>query len=200
MTEREYEQLLNIATTGVQTDDKDTYYEHRYEPTEYRVLELIRSAELVHSHDCVVDYGCGKGRLGFFLSHFLGCQTKGIEKNERYFRAAEQNRYAYQQKYGKNDRITFIQCDALQYPIQREDSCFYFFNPFSIEIFRTVIWRIEEAVERQGIAPTLLLYYPAQEYLDFLEEQTCFSLESQWQTNPESKDPRDVLLVYRIEH
>lgn len=199
MTEREYEQLLGISTTGIQTDDLDTYHDHRYEPTDYAVLERIRSSELVRSHDCVVDYGCGKGRLSFFLSHFLGCRTKGIEKNERYYRAAEQNRYHYQHKHGLNERITFIHCDAAQYPIEREDSCFYFFCPFSIEVFRTVIWRIEEAVDKLGIAPTLLLYYPAQEYCEFLEEQTRFSLCSEWRIFPDFQDPREVLQVYRLE-
>lgn len=199
MTEREYEHLLGISTTGIQTDDLDTYHDHRYEPTDYAVLERIRSSELVRSHDCVVDYGCGKGRMSFFLSHFLGCRTKGIEKNEKYYRAAEQNRYNYQRKHGLNDRITFLHCDAAKYPIEREDSCFYFFCPFSIEVFRTVIWRIEEAVDELGIAPTLLLYYPAQEYCEFLEEQTRFSLCSERKIFPDSQDLREVLQVYRLE-
>lgn len=199
MTEQEYEQQLNIVTTGIQTDDNDTYYDHRYEPTDYAVLERIRSGELVKRCDCVVDYGCGKGRMSFFLSHFLGCRTKGIEKNEKYYRMAEQNRHYYQKAHGLNDRIAFINCDAVQYPIEREDSVFYFFNPFSVEVFRSVVWRIEEAVDELGIAPTILLYYPLLEYREFLEEQTRFSLCSSWRIAPADEDPREVLLVYRIE-
>ena len=62
-----------------------------------------------------------------------------------------------------------------------------------------MIWRIEEAVDKLGIAPTLLLYYPAQEYCEFLEEQTRFSLCSEWRIFPDSQDPREVLQVYRLE-
>ena len=53
-----------------------------YEPTPYSILERLASPELFGQDDVVLDYGCGKGRVGFFLSYRTKAEAIGIEHDE----------------------------------------------------------------------------------------------------------------------
>ena len=50
---------LCIETEEIQTDGKDTYYCHRYEPTPYEVLDELFTFYTPEKTDVFVDYGCG---------------------------------------------------------------------------------------------------------------------------------------------
>ena len=69
--EKDWDKLLQIKTDG-RDDTKSDHYRFSYEPTPYSVLERLAESGLVGENDVILDYGCGKGRVGFFLSH----QTK----------------------------------------------------------------------------------------------------------------------------
>ena len=58
---------LCIETEEIQTDGKDTYYCHRYEPTPYEVLDELFTFYTPEKTDVFVDYGCGMGRLNFYI-------------------------------------------------------------------------------------------------------------------------------------
>ena len=77
MTEREWDQKLNIDTIGRDASVEDAYH-HPYEPTPYSVLERLAESEYLCEDNIVVDYGCGRGRVGFFLSEKIGCQVVGV--------------------------------------------------------------------------------------------------------------------------
>lgn len=51
---------------------------------------------------------------------------------------------------------------------------FYFFNPFSVNVFRQVIANIIESVETVPRPVDVILYYPADEYLHYLNDETPF--------------------------
>ena len=48
---------LCIETEEIQTDGKDTYYCHRYEPTPYEVLDELFTFYTPNKTDVFVDYG-----------------------------------------------------------------------------------------------------------------------------------------------
>ena len=62
-----WDKLLGIKTTG-RDDTNSDEYRYPYEPTPYCVLERLADSGLIGKDDTVLDYGCGKGRVGFFLS------------------------------------------------------------------------------------------------------------------------------------
>ena len=66
--EHTWDKLLNIKTTGRDESGADQYH-HPYEPTPYCVLERLAESGLFCKDDVVLDYGCGKGRVGFFFSY-----------------------------------------------------------------------------------------------------------------------------------
>ena len=88
--ESTWDKLLQIKTTGRDETNADQYH-HPYEPTPYCVLERLADSGLIREEDVVLDYGCGKGRVGFFLSHRTMAKSIGIEYDERIYRAALEN-------------------------------------------------------------------------------------------------------------
>ena len=63
-----WDKRLQIKTTG-RDDSSADQYRYPYEPTPYTVLERLVNSGLIREGDVVLDYGCGKGRVGFFLSY-----------------------------------------------------------------------------------------------------------------------------------
>ena len=78
----------------------------------------------------LLDYGCGKGRVEFYLSWQIKCRTIGIEYDNRIYEKAEENR----KTAAAAERTTFVQANAEQFPVPEEVDRIYFFNPFSLEI------------------------------------------------------------------
>ena len=124
VSERQWDERLRIVTTGLDASHADVNHS-AYEPTPYTVLGRLVESGYVKSEDHWVDYGCGKGRVGFFLNRHAGCRVTGIEYNEGICALAEENRKTY------GDRgVDFVCANAETYEIKHE-TCFYFFNPFS---------------------------------------------------------------------
>ena len=89
--ENPWDKLLQIKTSGRDDLNADQYH-HPYEPTPYCVLERLVASGLVDADDGVLDYGCGKGRVGFFLSYRTKAKTIGIEYDQRIYADALKNR------------------------------------------------------------------------------------------------------------
>ncbi len=177
MKERYYDELLNINTLGNKTEINNSIHYHPYEPTPYSGLEELFKHYDVKMSDNIVNFGCGKGRLNFFINYTFHASCTGIEMNETFYKEAIQNETNYFNKFKKNKGIIqFIDCFAEEYKIQQEDNRFYFFNPFSVQIFMKVINNILQSVEDYKREIDLILYYPSDDYIYFLENQTSFNL------------------------
>ena len=90
-SESKWDKLLQIKTSGRDALGADAYH-HPYEPTDYCVLERLAESGLIGKDDVVLDYGCGKGRVGFFLSYRAKAKTIGIEYDDRIYESALENR------------------------------------------------------------------------------------------------------------
>ncbi|MGX6444725.1 methyltransferase [Neobacillus sp. K501] len=178
MNDQYYDALLNIKTVGVQKGFSESLHYHRYEPTPYSALERLFADYELQQSDQIVDFGCGKGRLNFFLHHRFHMTVMGIEMNESFFQDALENKKRFLEKHRKRkDKIHFLHCKAEEYEIQPEDNRFYFFNPFSIQIFMKIIINILGSVEQFERDIEIILYYPSEDYIFFLENQTPFTLK-----------------------
>ena len=74
MTEEQWDKKLKIHTTG-RLDGHADQYHYPYEPTPYVVLERLAESGYLKKENILVDYGCGKGRVGFFLHYAVGCTS-----------------------------------------------------------------------------------------------------------------------------
>ncbi|XJZ27792.1 class I SAM-dependent methyltransferase [Bacillota bacterium Lsc_1132] len=191
-----YEKLLNIKTAGEQQGFNPTRQYHRYEPTPYMALEELMANYKLKSSDRIVDFGCGKGRLNFFFHYTCGAAVVGVEMNETFCQKALDNLKNYRKKTKK---IQFFCGKAEDYPVDPRDNRFYFFNPFSVEIFRTVINNLLLSYEAAPREMELILYYPADDYLYFLEKYSPFELKMEvGLQNLYEHDPYERFLIYRF--
>lgn len=177
MTEKEWDKKLKIETNGRMDGHADEYH-HPYEPTPYCVLERLAESEYITKDSKVLDYGCGKGRVGFFLNYKLGCPVVGIEYEEKICAKALENRKSYvghasanvndiSQKDTLFTGVEFVCQDAKDFSVENADT-FYFFNPFSIEILQSVLGKILDSYYEEPRGMQLFFYYPSDEYVAYL--------------------------------
>jgi predicted RNA methylase len=161
--ENTWDKLLQIKTIGRDDLSADEYH-HPYEPTPYCVLERLAESGLIGQNDAVLDYGCGKGRVGFFLSYRTKAKTIGIEYDERIYESAINNRKSTISRI----KPDFVLTRAEEYAVPTEVNRCYFFNPFSVEILRKVMARIIESYYEHPREVFLFFYYPSDEYISYL--------------------------------
>ena len=191
-----WDKSLKISTAG-RDDTSSDQYRYPYEPTPYRVLERLANSGLIGESDVVLDYGCGKGRVDFFLSHQTKAETIGIEYDERIYQAALENRKTAL----SGARTEFVLARAEEYEVPAEVSRFYFFNPFSVELLRKVMARIIGSYYEQPREALLFFYYPSDEYISYLmtvdelifyDEIACGDLFA-------GNDPRERVMIFALQ-
>ncbi|WP_369901276.1 methyltransferase [Bacillus manliponensis] len=200
MTEQYYDELLNIQTWEEQDGFYKSFHYHRYEPTPYSALQTLFEQYELKSSDRVVDFGCGKGRLNFYINYFHGSDVIGIEMNEVFYEEAMTNREYYLDAVEDNGgKIDFECCLAQEYEINPCDNRFYFFNPFSVQVFMNVVNNILLSVEKVEREVEIILYYPSEDYIYFLEYQTAFELTKEIQLpGLYNNNSNERFLVYRF--
>ena len=190
-----WDKRLQIQTTGRDETGADQYH-HPYEPTPYSVLERLADSGFLGSGDVLLDYGCGKGRVDFFLSYRTKAATIGIEYDQRIYQIALENQNTAVAKA----KAEFVLANAETFPVPQDVNRCYFFNPFSTEILHKVMARILESYYENPRELFLFFYYPADEYvaylmtveeLDFYDEIPCQDLFN-------GNDPRERILIFQL--
>ena len=195
INENKWDKLLRIRTSG-RDDSRSDQYRYPYEPTPYSVLERLAFSGYIGKKNTLVDYGCGKGRVDFFLSYQTRCRSIGIEYDERIFETAAEN----QKTAVSAGRVKLVLQNAETYVVPETADRFYFFNPFSVEILRSVLERIKESYYEHPREMLLFFYYPSDEYvshlmtmdeLTFVDEINCRDLF-------DGENSRERILVFQI--
>lgn len=190
-----WDKLLQIKTTG-RDDSNADQYRYPYEPTPYCVLERLANSGLIRKKDVVLDYGCGKGRVDFFLAYQTKAKTIGIEYDQRIYQSTLENQKTAVSRAGTE----FVLAWAEEYEVPEEVNRYYFFNPFSVELLRKVMTRIITSYYEKPREVYLFFYYPSEEYiaylmtvyeLDFYDEIDCSDLF-------EGNDVREQIVIFRI--
>ncbi len=202
MSEAYYEQLLNINTSAEAHRVLKSFHYHRYEPTPYSALELLFREYNLKSSDRVVDFGCGKGRLNFLIKRLFNSWVTGVEMNEVFYNAALENRRTYLEKDKQDgEKIQFHCCLAEDYRISPLDNCFYFFNPFSIQVFMKVVNNILNSLEEANRKIDIVLYYPSEDYIYYLQNYTSFVLKKEVAiAELYENDTNERFLIYQLEY
>jgi len=194
-----FDKKLHIHTVGIQPVSEATAYYHRYEASPYVALEQLFTHYRLKKTDRLIDFGCGKGRLNIYTYDRFKNDGVGIEMNEKYYQQAIHNLLSYSKK-DENilNRITFMHSLAETYEMTEKDNYFYFFNPFSVEIFRKVINNLLYSLEQHMREVKIILYYPDDEYVHYLEQLDIFQLEMEILLPENKKDPYEKFLVYSL--
>lgn len=195
MYEEKWERLLHIRTSGRDDTGADQHC-YPYEPTPYSVLERLANSGYIRKNHTVVDYGCGKGRVDFFLSWQTRCRSIGIEYDERiYSRALENKKTAV-----SSQRTEFKMESAEYFKVPQNADRFYFFNPFSIEILQKALRRMLESYYANPREILLFFYYPSDEYLSYLMtvDELMFYDEIDCRDLFQTKDEREKIIIFSI--
>lgn len=193
MKEKYFDDLLNIQTCGEQKGFHESFHYHRYEPTPYEALEKLFAEYELKSSDRVVDFGCGKGRLPFYVHHKFDTSAVGVEMSKVFYGEAVGNLHNYM---GEKEGIEFQCCLAQEYGIAAEDNRFYFFNPFTVQIFIKVVNNILQSGVEHPREVDIILYYPSEDYIFYLENSTGFELIKEVDLGKQNENER--FLVYRF--
>lgn len=186
--------MLKIRTTG-RDDSNADQYNYPYEPTPYSVLERLVNSGYIGRKNSLIDYGCGKGRVDFYISYQTRCRSLGIEYDERIYNAAVENK-----KRSVCRRADFYLGKAQDFKVDTTWDRFYFFNPFSEEILSHVLARITESYFEKQREMLLFFYYPSDEYIgrlmtfehiEFFDEISCSDLF-------EGDNKRERIIVFKL--
>ena len=193
--ETQWDKLLKIKSTG-RDDSHSDQYRYPYEPTSYMVLERLANSGRIRKNNTLVDYGTGKGRVCFYLSYQTRCKTIGIEYDERIYTGALENK----KTAVSGNRTTFALCNAENYEVPTTVDRCYFFNPFSVEIFQSVLARILESYYKNPRELLLFFYYPSEEYVSILmtQEQLMFCDEIDTSDLFPGEDSRERILIFQV--
>ena len=194
-SEHTWDKLLQIKTTG-RDDSRAGQTCYPYEPTPYPVLERLANYGFIRKRDVVLDYGCGKGRVDFFLSYQTKAKTIGIEYDERIYQSAAEN----QKTAVSGTKTEFVLARAEEYDVPAEVNRYYFFNPFSVEILQEVMMKIKASYAKDPRETFLFFYYPSPEYLSYLAEVDGLELREEVLCGDlfEGNDPREKVMVFSL--
>lgn len=193
MNETKWDKLLHIKTTG-RDDSRADQYRYPYEPTPYSVLERLANSGYITKKNSLVDYGCGKGRVDFFLSYQTRCKAIGVEYDERIHASAMENKVSAV----SGGRTQFVLGSAENYEVPEEADRFYFFNPFSVELLQKVMSRIEDSYYANPREMLLFFYYPSDEYVAYLmtKDEVSFFDEVDCRDLFEGDNEREKVLIF----
>jgi SAM-dependent methyltransferase len=193
--EKEWDKRLRIHTIG-RDDLKADQFHHPYEPTPYCVLERLAESGFIGPEDVVLDYGCGKGRVDFFLSYQTKAKTIGIEYDERIYQCVLENK----KTAVSGAKTEFVHTRAEEYEVPSEVNRYYFFNPFSVELLRKVMARIIESYYENPREAFLFFYYPSEEYISYLMtvDELEFYDEIECGDLFEGNDPRERIMIFSL--
>ena len=193
--EIELDKLLKIKTSG-RDDSKSNYINFPYEPTPYCVLQKLSNSGYIAKNDKIVDFGCGKGRVDFYLAYSNKAKMIGVEYDIRMYNKAIENH----SKAISSSRVEFVNCNAMEYDFPDDAVGAYFFNPFADKILKEVIKKIRISKERANREIKLFFYYPSKEYLSFLKENEdiCFIDNINCMDLFRHVDKKEYIAIYKI--
>jgi SAM-dependent methyltransferase len=193
-----YDKMLNIKSNGIREWPKIETEYNRYEATPYFALEKLFKQIKINSSDKFVDFGCGMGRVAFYVHNRFQVEVTGLEANQDVYKELQINYFKYKkiaQHINANLEFKFI--FAQDYLVDNSDSIFYFFNPFSISIFEKVVNNILNSYEKVKREIKIILFYPIQQYRKYLLERTPFELINEVQISYDDIE-HDKFHIYQL--
>ena len=193
--EQQWDKLLKIKTSG-RDDTKSDCFRYPYEPTPYAVLERLANSGFIRKQDVVMDYGCGKGRVDFFLAYQTRAHCVGVEYDERIIAVAREN----QKTAVSAGRVEILLGNAETFPVPEKVNRIFFFNPFSVEILQTAMARILESYYENPREVLLFFYFPSTEYISYLMtvDELSFYDEIDCSDLFEENKDREKIVIFQL--
>ncbi|MEP6583575.1 MAG: class I SAM-dependent methyltransferase [Ginsengibacter sp.] len=121
-----------------------------YQGANYFLLEkAFDYLQEIKGNQCIVDFGCGKGRVLVVAAYYGFKKITGIEFARALCVAAERN-IAKVQSLFPSTQFKVICDDAINYKIEDDQNVFFFFNPFDEVIMLAVAKNILKSLKENS--------------------------------------------------
>jgi SAM-dependent methyltransferase len=122
---------------------------------------VVRSLPISNYSDYTfVDIGSGKGRMLLLASEFPFRKIVGVEMRQDLHDQAVENVRRFRQPKAKCSQIQCVLEDATRYNLPSGKLVVYLFNPFTADVMRQVLRRLDESVEKDPREIILVYVYP----------------------------------------
>ena len=193
--EVELDRFLKIKTNG-RDDSVSTPINYPYEATPYCVLQTLANSGFISKRDKIIDYGCGKGRVDFYLAYSVKAKMIGVEFDPRRYNSATKN----SQTAISSTRVSFVNCDARDYAIDIDVTGAYFFNTFNVEVLECVINNLRKSKMENDREIKLFFYYISLPYMKYLFTQSdiTFVENIECMDHFEEYDDRESIAIFKL--
>jgi SAM-dependent methyltransferase len=193
--EVELDRFLKIKTNG-RDDSASTPTNYPYEATPYSVLQTLANSGYLSKRDKIIDFGCGKGRVDFYLAYSVKTKMVGVEFDPRLYNSALKN----SQTAISSARVSFVNCDARDYAIDIDVTGAYFFNPFNLEVLECVINNLRRSKNENDREIKLFFYYISLPYMKYLFTQSdiTFVENIECMDQFEEYDDRESIAIFKL--
>ena len=130
------------------------------------------------------------------MAYQTKCHSIGIEYDERIDNRSLSNKA----DAVSGNKVKFIFADAVGFKIPDNVDRFFFFNPFSVEIFKSVLANIIDSYYENQREMLVMCYYPSDEYLMCLSQEynVTFVEEIDCSDISDGESRREKVVVYRV--
>ena len=132
---------------GLEALGLDSHQRRGHKPSEWTVLPRILPKREVGEHDVFIDFGSGLGRVVFQAARYPFRRVIGVELSEELNDVARKNIDRNRSRLRCKD-VTLVTGDVLDYQIPDDVTVAFFANPFTGDIFDTVVKRLLASIDR----------------------------------------------------
>lgn len=138
----ELDRLKSITVTG-----KNLNHASIYQGCNYYILEkAFKYLQSIPENNNFIDFGCGKGRALIVAAHFDFINITGIDFAKGLCELAKENITKNQSRYPAA-KFNIICDDAVNYKIAKDQTVFFFFNPFDEVVMLKVVKNILSSIK-----------------------------------------------------
>lgn len=187
---------LQIRTQGLKEWPRKYKDYNRAESTPYSALKKFLKYYSFNENDRLIDFGSGKGRVAFYIHDKFDIDVLGIEAYDCIIDEALDNLKQYQKRENLSEsEIRFKYSLAENYKIKKEDNKFFFFNPFSVNIYKLVLKNIIKSLDKHNREVDIILYYPMPTYTKLMRKYPQFEIHNRIKL--EHDDSLEEFIIYR---
>ena len=155
-----YDELKSLSKHGI-----DITHAIMYMPANYFILEkLLAKIKVRAGNNCLLDIGCGKGRVLAVAAHYGFKKIIGVEFSKKFCEETKMNLLAAEKDFS-NSSFDIINQDASVYIIPDEVTTVFLYNPFDAEIMNHVVNHITDSLQRKPRNIYIIYLNPQEKHL-----------------------------------
>ncbi len=157
--------------------DESIFYEGSRVMPLRGLLRALCDAQPIEPEGALVDLGCGKGKVLLVAAECGVARVRGVEFARELCDVARANWEKFRAKTGSATEVEIIEADAGAYPIRPDETTFFLFNPFGVDVLARVLANIAASARQYPRHVSIVVTYLSPHYRRVFDQQTDFAFE-----------------------